>query len=404
MCRIINNYVNSRFKDSLDLDTSVKEFKRLEKLVSLYECDLTPEIIIELIKNPKINCIIKTIVDKCLPELTFNKIEKIHHSYLLTSFVSVYAESNKIEIIENDDYSENNYYNSNDLENYLNEIGSKKVLTNSEERDLFERYKNGDNSAKTEIIECNLKLVVAFAKRYQGRGLQLLELIQEGNIGLLIALDKYNPNLGCRFSTYAVYWIRQCVIRSVLNKGKTVRIPAYWYNGLSDYCEKYNELSLKLNRTPTIDDMHKYYNIPKKNALRYHTLAINEISLNEYIGEEKETELGDLLLSSNNETEERVMDKQLRYDMEKMFEIVNLNPKEIDILKNRFGFYGEILTLQALADKYNLTRERIRQIELRALNKIRKNKNAVRLLASYTSNPDRDSVFTTSKNNYLIKK
>lgn len=386
--KLLNGYINYSFPDNGNLDSLLRSFKKLEKFLVLYNCELSPEITTSLLKNDKLNNMVKVMVDKCLPELTISKIMKLYNSYLLISIVEVYAMLNDIEIID-DEIEENDNYKSDEVDIYLKEISTKRVLTADEERELFIRYYNGDMDAKKELIECNLKLVVSFAKKYKNRGLDLADLIQEGNIGLLTAIDRFDINMGCKFSTYAYNWIRQSVTRAIMNKGRSVRLPVYWYYGLPSFFEKYNALANELNREPTLDEMVEKFNIPRNTVMRYHELMLETKSLNEFVGEDKDQEVGDFWLHTDNDVEDRVFDLELKDDVKRAFSVVGLSQKEIIVLELRFGFYeGKIFTLQAIADMFKVTRERIRQIELRALNKIRSNRLAMKLLAEYTSNPD----------------
>lgn len=392
--RILNNYVNYYFKDLSLNNNSVALFKKIDRVISLYEIELNPALIIELLKNSLFNNLIKNIVSNLLPDLSHKKIENVYNNNSFISVVEVYAMINNIEINETvDEFLEDDYLGD-DIEIYLKDISSKKVLTSQEEKELFKRYQNGDMDAKRELIECNLKLAYAFAKRQycmrQGKGLSLQDLIQEANLGILRALEKFDPEMGCKFSTYAVNWIRQKMIRARMDKERIVRIPVYLHNGLATYLEKVNQLEKELEKEPTTDEIAEKLNIPLKKVMHYHELMLDNLSLNSYVDDENDKEIEEFLVHSDNEVEDCIFDLQLKEDIQTAFEIANLNPRERLVLELRFGLNNnKILTLQAIADKCGITRERIRQIEARALNKIRASKAAI-ILAEYTDNPDKN--------------
>ena len=388
--QLVNRYINYSFPSEGEFDRLLRSFKKLEKIILLYNCELSPELIVNLLNNNDLlNNFIKIVVDKCLPDLKIKKVTKVYNSYLLISMVEVYAMLNDIDIIEDEIDDEKDNYKIDELDLYLKEISTRRILTIDEEKELFIRFYNGDMDAKQELIECNLKLVVAFAKKYKNRGLDLADLIQEGNIGLLTAIDRFDINMGCKFSTYAYNWIRQSVTRAIMNKGRTVRYPVYLYCGLPQFYEKYNALANELDREPSLDEMVEKFDIPRSTVMRYHELMLETKSLNEFVGEDKDQEVGDFWLHTDNDVEDKVFDLELKDDVKRAFSVVGLSQKEIIVLELRFGFYeGKIFTLQAIADMFKVTRERIRQIELRALNKIRSNSMAMKLLAEYTSNPE----------------
>ena len=399
--RIASNYIKYNIHDVEGFNESIKAFKKIESVFFLFQCEIDTYVILDLLKNDDFNKIVNNIMQTLLPNLSRNKIESIYNSSIFVLVMETYADIHNIELSDTDDMEiENGNVLDDDLRTFFKDIGQKKVLSPQEEKELFERYRNGDIDAKNEIIECNLKLAVniarkAFYKTHNNsiwnrtKGLSFQDLIQEASLGIIRAIEKYNPEKGCRFSTYAYNWIWQFVTRAMINKDKTVRIPVYLYSGLPDYFEKVNILTKELQRDPTVNDIVERFNYPVKKAMLYHELLIEEKSLNELVGEEKTKEVEDYFNHSENDVEETVFKSQLEEDFQRVFEMVKLDPREFEILKYRYGLYNnELETLQSIADKLGLTRERIRQLELRAINKIRRNRLALEILAAYTANPE----------------
>lgn len=255
---------------------------------------------------------------------------------------------------------------------YLSQINQTNTLTMEENYDLAIKYKNGDQEAYNKLIEGNLKLVVSVAKRYIGKGMDFLDLISEGNIGLIKAIEKYEPNKGFAFSTYARYWIIQKINRALAFQSRTIKFPVDFVNTINKINIVRNDLTIKLNREPTIEELSLELNISKEEIERIEKMNYNPISLETPIND------GDRFLIDTVEdselTEEEVMKKTLNEEIIQLLKKCNLNEKEINIIKLRFGLDDKkVMTLEEVGKIYGVGRERIRQIENKILKKIRNN-------------------------------
>ena len=291
----------------------------------------------------------------------------------------------KMEII--DLFSENqntNYYSSNDiLSDYLKEISVYNNLSQEEIIDLFIKYKNGDINARDKIIKSHLKFVFFIAKHYQKYGVETMDLIEEGNYGLLKAIEKYDYNKGYRFTTYAYYWIRNYIFRALSKKH--ISVPIRIQVEILKFKKYTSNLTNKLKRTPNNKELIEYINNidPEFNITEEKIKELENINdkmtptyLNNTVdGKDNESELINLIEDKNDDIEISIENKIISEKINALLngEVKsNLNDKELDIIAARYGFYGRIFTLEELGKKYNLTRERIRQIENTALRKLKK--------------------------------
>jgi RNA polymerase primary sigma factor len=252
------------------------------------------------------------------------------------------------------------------LQLFLNEAGRYKLLTAEEEVELAKRIERGDKAAKELMINSNLRLVVSIAKRYQGHGLSLLDLIQEGIIGLIRAVEKFDHRKGFKFSTYATWWIRQAVQRGVANKSRTIRIPVHIIEREQKIARAERELVVKLGRQPTEQELAKAAKLPVKQVQEVKAAARAVTSLDRPLGDEDSGALGDLFPSDHAHTEEEVEVSLREETLRKALE--GLPPREQTVLELRYGLGGrEPLSLEAIGKQLGITRERVRQIESEAL-------------------------------------
>ena len=253
------------------------------------------------------------------------------------------------------------------LQLFLNEAGRYKLLTAEEEVELAKRIERGDKAAKDLMINSNLRLVVSIAKRYQGHGLSLLDLIQEGIIGLIRAVEKFDHRKGFKFSTYATWWIRQAVQRGVANKSRTIRIPVHIIEREQKIARAERELVAKLERQPTDQELAKAAKLPVKQVREVKAAARAVTSLDRPIGEDDSGAYGDLFAADQVQTEEEV---EVSLREETLYKALDALPeRERTVLKLRYGLGGdqEPLSLEAIGKLLGITRERVRQIEAEAL-------------------------------------
>ena len=254
---------------------------------------------------------------------------------------------------------------------YLKEIGRYALLTPEEEVELAERMQAGDEDAKRRMIEANLRLVVAIAKRYSGRGLQFRDLIQEGNLCLMKAVDKFDHTKGYKFSTYATWWIRQSITRAIADQARTIRIPVHMVETINKVIRTSRELLQKLGHDPSADEIAEELNMPVEKVREILKIAQEPVSLETPIGEEEDSHLGDFIPDEDaSEPAEAASFSLLREQLEEVLE--TLAPREKKVLELRFGIVdGRSRTLEEVGKEFNVTRERIRQIEAKALRKLR---------------------------------
>lgn len=256
---------------------------------------------------------------------------------------------------------------------YLKDIKKIPLLTPEEEMQLSRRVQKGDIEAKEAMVRANLRLVISIAKKYTYLGVSLLDLIEEGNIGLIKAVTKFNPNKGYRFSTYAAWWIKQCILRATANQSKTVRIPVYMVEALSRFKKVSEHLSQRFERRPKLSEIAKEMKISLKKAKELSGLITKTFSLDAPIGDEGNTNFMNLIEDEGSGSATDELTAFLRH--EKIDDLLSkMNKREREILILRFGLRDGITrTLEETAKQFGITRERVRQIESAALKKLRKN-------------------------------
>ena len=308
----------------------------------------------------------------------------------------VKIESMEIEIIEDDNESlsledlainENegsdemsDYYNDSEVSGiyvedpvkaYLRDIGKIPLLTPEEEKDLAARIMAGDKDAKTRLSEANLRLVVSIAKKYMNRGLQFLDLIQEGNLGLIKAVEKFDPSKGFKFSTYATWWIRQAITRAIADQARTIRIPVHMVETINKVKRAKAQLTAENEKEPRPEDIAKLLDMDVDKVREIIRVSQEPVSLETPIGEEEDSHLGDFIKDEEQTAPEDAVGNMILHDL--ISEVLDtLTEREAEVIRLRYGLEdGRCHTLEEVGKQFEVTRERIRQIEVKAIRKLR---------------------------------
>ena len=402
----LDNFINKFINVRNNYDNNYRQFMKISNFLNALNYDPSDDLLEKLIKNNNtLNTLLKDICDKNIDSIKNNTIEDKIDDEIILHMINVYCLINNIEINEVDYNSmlnefigdvdnqesknsdDDNYY-IDPVKFYLSEIGKIPLLTSEEELELAKKISKGDMEAKKKFYEANLRLVVSIAKRYVGHGLQFLDLIQEGNIGMNKAIDKFDYTKGYKFSTYASWWIRQNITRALSDTGYIIRRPVRAHEFENKIQKVKEKLSNELGREATTIEIAKEMNEPEEKVMQaLKNITIYNIrSLNEVVGEQgsqhNETYLMDMIPDDQIDIENQMMNIGLHNDLEELMNDV-LTPKEKDIILHRMGYFeNRIFTLEEIGTIYKVTRERIRQIEHKALWKLSRPQNK-RKLKSY---------------------
>jgi len=380
---MVDNYINKNLTIEENLLISSK---KISDFIKKYNLNLTPDTCIELIKN---NQLLSLILKKVIESK-----RKIDEDSPLAILIEIYCMLNDIEI--NKEINPRKEKNPTDTDNvnisclndYLNQL-DKPILSAEEEIELFKRLETGDILAKNLIIESNLKWVVKVAKRFQHKGLELEDLIQEGNIGLITAVEKYDYKKGFRFTTYATPWIKQAIRNGIYQTGAAIRLPSYLQEKIQKIEQTKDDLIQKLGREVTSKELSEELDIKVERieAIQTYQNKSTLVSLNSFVGPDKETELENLVLTNEPSPEDIFIENIQGTSILDIFESCNLSEKEIIIMSNSIGLNGEPKSLTEISEMLDVSRERTRQLQNKALKKIRKSGYANELL-KYTLSPN----------------
>lgn len=306
------------------------------------------------------------------------RLEKLDLSAEQNAEIYRYLENNGIKVVDNFEKDNSALYKSigdvavdDPVKMYLRDIGKVPLLSSEEEVELAQRMMEGDEEAKHKLSEANLRLVVSIAKRYVGRGMLLLDLIQEGNMGLIKAVEKFDPSKGFKFSTYATWWIRQAITRAIADQARTIRIPVHMVETINRLVRTQRTLLQELGREPTSEEIGERMEISAEKVEEIQKIAQDPVSLETPIGEEEDSHLSDFIednktIAPSDVAAQTMLREQLIAALHK------LTPREEKVIRLRYGLDdGKTRTLEEVGKEFNVTRERIRQIEAKALRKLR---------------------------------
>ena len=393
--QIINNYANLYLSNDITYNSAIKNLYKLDKLFETYNYIPSPDVLLKLLEsNEIISSSVTIIFNKYKNVIISGNLEKVFDTTTIIQLVEAYCIMNNIEIkeeLENkEEETDNDYMTSDDVKMYLQEISRIPLLTPEEERYLAKRISQGDMAAREKFIESNLRLVVKMAKKYVDRGLALLDLIQEGNTGLIIAADRFDVKRNTRFSTYATGWIRQAITRAITDKGRNIRIPSHLYYKMGKYRKIEGILEGELHRKPTTKEIAERMGITETQAENIATWQNDTLSMNYTPTDDEDNKLEEIISSQDDGPETIAFTNDMQKEVRQILdECSSLTPNERTVIIKRFGLEDNIsLTLEETGKIIGVSRERTRQIEEKALTKLR-SFHKTRRLAAYTQFPDK---------------
>ena len=387
----IKEYVYREFKHISNKAQAIRSLERMISFLDSKEFMIDPDIIAQLINEvDEFRNTISIIISEEYENILNGNIYNVIKNEMVISFIETYCLINNIEI-SSPDFDES--YVSYDDESvdeidivriFLNDIGRIPLLTPEEEKDLFIQIANGDTKAKNKLIESHLRWVVTVARRYQGQGLAFLELVQEGTLGLMKAIDHFDTNKKCKLTTYATWWIRQTISRALSDQGRNIRLPVHWHEEITRYDRTVKKMSQVLKREPSIKEIAKELGISEEKAISLYNYHFDTTSLSTPIGEENDAELEDFIVDDDKLPEDYLIEKDYKEKIKFVLENSGLTEKQVSVLKQRF-FQNK--TLEATGREMHITRERVRQIEGQALRKIRRS-SQLKLITGYSQSPE----------------
>lgn len=393
--RIISNYIDSMLKDISSYEDAIDAFKDLDFLFKKYGIVVEQKVLLELIsKSSKLGLMIDYILKEKKSEIVNGKADSLFENDFLTLTVKTYCDLKNIKIkeeknIEVEDFSS---YSSSDLDIvklYLNEISSFPILSADEEKDLALRISSGDEKAKNKFINSNLRLVVSVAKKFKNKDMSFLDLIQEGNFGLMKAVERFDVSKGCRFSTYAVYYIKAYISKAVDDQARAIRIPIYKNEEMRAYARRVLALEMEYGRELKINEIASALGKKVEDIIKLESLRQEKpMSLNSLVSDDGDSEYGDFVPALEVPVEEKAILETLALQVKELLKSCDLSEQAIDVLLSRNGIDRDhIWTLEELAKKYGVSRAWIGQLEARTIRKLRNCKN-IEDFAVYTENPE----------------
>lgn len=386
---ILNDYINQELIN-MPNDDELYIIEKINLFVEQKHYEFDIDLLIRLLKeNKKFNRLITSIFHKYSDQIISGYAAEIYDNDFFLMIIDTYCILNNIEINPTTEKLDSVIDISDTVDTYLKEIGRYPLLSAEQEKKLAIKAANGDEIAKQYFIECNLKLVVSIAKQYINRGLSFMDLVQEGSIGLMNATERFDVTRGFKFSTFAIYWIRQSISRAIAQKGRNIRLTITEYLNVQKYKRVKTNIENKVNREATITEIAKEMGISINDAINLCKIQNDTISLNMYTNDDDDLELEATIPSDEKPLEDVAITTELQKLIQTLFKKCALDKREIGILLLRYGFTNEgTLTLEEIGQKYNITRERVRQIETNALLKIRRSK-FIEKFAIYMDNPQK---------------
>lgn len=392
--QIINNYTNLYLSDDITYSNAIKNLYKLDKLFETYNYIPSPDVLLKLLDSNQIIFSSVTIIfNKYKNVIISGNLEKVFDTTTIIQLVEAYCIMNDIEIKEepeNKEEADNDYMTVDDVKIYLQEISKIPLLTPEEEKYLAQRISQGDMTAREKFIESNLRLVVKIAKKYVDRGLAFLDLIQEGNTGLIIAADRFDVKRNTKFSTYATSWIRQAITRAITDKGRNIRIPSRLYYKIGKYRKIEGILENELHRKPTTKEIAKRMCITETQAENIAAWQNDTLSMNYTPTDDEDNKLEEIISSQDDGPETIAFTNDMQKEVRQILdECSSLTPNERTVIIKRFGLENNIsLTLEETGKIIGVSRERTRQIEEKALTKLR-SFSKTRRLATYIKYSDK---------------
>ena len=389
--RIISSYLDVKVPKVDSYESAMKAFKKLDSFFSKYDFFMGRELLIDLLSNnEKFSSMTSYILKEKEKDIALGKSEDIFDSDFLIYTVKTYFELHGMPIKEREEEIDMiGFDSSSDLDIvslYINELNAP-LLSEDEEKALLVKIKQGDMEAREKFIESNLRLVVSVAKKFLGRGVPFLDLVQEGNLGLMKAIDKFDLSYDVRFSTYAVYRIKMFVSRAIADQSRNIRVPISRQDELYSYMTKIDNLEKKFGMNLSVDEISMMLgkNVDKIRELE--SLKNDTVSINALVGKDNDTELGEFL-STSESIEDEVIDSFLPEQIMELLKKSKLSEREKDVLLSRFGIgRSHVWQLKELSKKYGVSKAWIGQVELNALEKLRRLKS-IEQFSVYMDNPD----------------
>lgn len=389
--RIISSYLDVKVPKVDSYESAIKAFKKLDSFFSKYDFFMGRELLIDLLSNnEKFSSMTSYILKEKEKDIALGKSEDIFDSDFLIYTVKTYFELHGMPIKEREEEIDMiGFDSSSDLDIvslYINELNAP-LLSEDEEKALLVKIKQGDMEAREKFIESNLRLVVSVAKKFLGRGVPFLDLVQEGNLGLMKAIDKFDLSYDVRFSTYAVYRIKMFVSKAIADQSRNIRVPISRQDELYSYMTKIDNLEKKFGMNLSIDEISMMLGKSVDKIRELESLKNDTVSINALVGKDNDTELGDFL-STSESIEDEIIDSFLPEQIMDLLKKSKLSEREKDVLLSRFGIgRSHVWQLKELSKKYGVSKAWIGQVELNALEKLRRLKS-IEQFSVYMDNPD----------------